>query len=60
MKEKLSQTAPFILLGIGAAALLFGVLSGDMELVLQKVDDNTIRMETDNYWDVLTAIVWVL
>ena len=36
MKEKLSQTAPFILLGIGAAALLFGVLSGDMELVLQK------------------------
>ena len=25
-----------------------------------KVDDNTIRMETDHYWDVLTAIVWVL
>lgn len=36
MKEKLSKTAPFIVLGLGAAALLFGVLSGDAELVLQK------------------------
>jgi len=23
-------------------------------------DDNTVRMETDRYWDVLTAVVWVL
>lgn len=24
------------------------------------VDDNTVRLETDNYWDVLTAVVWIL
>ena len=36
MRKNLSKTASFLLLGIGAALLLFGVLSGDMELVLQK------------------------
>ena len=36
MKKSFSKAVPFLLLGIGAAALLFGVLSGDMELVLQK------------------------
>ncbi len=25
-----------------------------------KIDDNTIIMSTDNYWDVLTALAWVL
>ncbi|MBO4872463.1 MAG: hypothetical protein J5496_03500 [Lachnospiraceae bacterium] len=36
MRKNLSKAASFLLLGIGAALLLFGALSGDMELVLQK------------------------
>lgn len=26
----------------------------------KKTDDNTVRMVTRNYWDVLTAVVWIL
>ena len=36
MRNRLSKTASFLLLGIGAAFLLFGVLGGEAELVLQK------------------------
>ena len=51
MKEKLSRTAPFIVLGLGAAALLFGVLSGDAELeftqdALEEIADRAIDTGT--------------
>ena len=36
MRKNLSKTASFLLLGIGLVLLLFGVLNGDTELVLQK------------------------